>query len=298
MILIIISCPNKAHSFDPEIASFNLKVNAEKVEHNITFRAVLGGEILKFRSKIANTKMVFNEETIDFIDSELDWKAPETPGYYSTSILNDTNTILINIFVMVPRSDVKKGLLGTYRIGTYPPPLKGLDSYKAPNGFIKVTKELAEVKISPHFKLGQFVSKQSSGYPKYVVLRPNLLEKLEFLLEKVNLAGIQTESFVIMSGYRTPYYNKSIGNVANSRHVYGGAADIFIDSNPVNNYMDDLNNDGQINLEDSKYLYAIADKFVKKTGRTYLTGGVGVYKSNSSHGPFIHVDVRGTRARW
>ena len=27
-------------------------------------------------------------------------------------------------------------------------------------------------------------------------------------------------------------------------------------------------------------------------------GGLGVYGSTSAHGPFIHVDVRGTRARW
>jgi hypothetical protein len=29
-----------------------------------------------------------------------------------------------------------------------------------------------------------------------------------------------------------------------------------------------------------------------------LVGGVGVYRGTRSHGPFAHVDVRGTRARW
>jgi hypothetical protein len=29
-----------------------------------------------------------------------------------------------------------------------------------------------------------------------------------------------------------------------------------------------------------------------------LTGGAGLYESNSSHGPYVHVDVRGSRARW
>jgi len=28
------------------------------------------------------------------------------------------------------------------------------------------------------------------------------------------------------------------------------------------------------------------------------TGGLGVYGSNAAHGPFIHVDVRGSKARW
>ena len=29
-----------------------------------------------------------------------------------------------------------------------------------------------------------------------------------------------------------------------------------------------------------------------------LTGGVGIYKATSAHGPFVHIDVRGTKARW
>ncbi len=298
LILIIVFCPNKAECFDPGIAPFSLKINGEKVEHNVAFRAVLGGEILNFESKTPKTRMEINNETFNFIGTDLVWKAPDLPGHYSTSIINKTDTINIHVFVMIPDSEVVNGLLGSYEIGTYPPPLKGLSTYKSPLGFIKVTKELSDIKVSPHFKLGQFVSKQSSGYPKYIVLHPNLIEMLEFLLEKINKKGIKTESFVIMSGYRTPYYNKSIGNVANSRHIYGGAADIFIDVNPVDNWMDDLNGDGQINIEDSKYLYAIADEFVHKTGRTHLTGGVGLYKSTSSHGPFIHIDVRGFKARW
>jgi hypothetical protein len=29
-----------------------------------------------------------------------------------------------------------------------------------------------------------------------------------------------------------------------------------------------------------------------------LTGGVGLYRSTRSHGPFAHIDVRGSKARW
>jgi len=29
-----------------------------------------------------------------------------------------------------------------------------------------------------------------------------------------------------------------------------------------------------------------------------LIGGVGIYHATSAHGPFVHIDVRGTRARW
>lgn len=56
---------------------------------------------------------------------------------------------------------------------------------------------------------------------------------LEFILEKVNAQGYRWETFCVMSGYRTPYYNKAIGNVRYSRHLWGDAADIFIDENPT-----------------------------------------------------------------
>jgi hypothetical protein len=29
-----------------------------------------------------------------------------------------------------------------------------------------------------------------------------------------------------------------------------------------------------------------------------LVGGAGVYRATGEHGPFIHIDVRGSRARW
>jgi hypothetical protein len=29
-----------------------------------------------------------------------------------------------------------------------------------------------------------------------------------------------------------------------------------------------------------------------------LVGGAGVYPATSAHGPFIHIDTRGYRARW
>ena len=47
-----------------------------------------------------------------------------------------------------------------------------------------------------------------------------------------------------MSGYRTPFYNRSIGNQTRfSRHVYGDAADIYADDDG-DGKMDDLDGDG------------------------------------------------------
>ena len=152
--------------------------------------------------------------------------------------------------------------------------------------------------VSPHYRLGQFVSKQSGGYPKYLVLQTQLLRKLEYLTELMNEKGYRTNGFHIMSGYRTPFYNKQIKNKLYSRHQWGGAADIFIDDSPRDNYMDDINRDGKRDVEDVKVIAAlIEEKFDKADYRQYI-GGLGIYKKNAVRGPFIHVDVRGSKARW
>ncbi|MDY6862202.1 MAG: D-Ala-D-Ala carboxypeptidase family metallohydrolase [Thermodesulfobacteriota bacterium] len=99
-------------------------------------------------------------------------------------------------------------------------------------------------------------------------------------------------------GYRTPYYNKIIGNVKYSRHLWGGAADIFIDENPKDKMMDDLNKDGKINWKDAAILYSIIDDmYGEKSYKSYV-GGLARYKKSYSHGPFVHIDVRGKRTRW
>lgn len=288
--------------FEAQLAPFNVHVDGQPVSHQIGFRAVLPGENISITlpgSK--DTLLLFsNNHKLASGNGTLRWKAPRVPGYTPLTIVRekDKKSLSLQLFVMRPASEVANGKLGHYRIGEYPAPLRNLDVYTAPKGFIEVPKALEGIKVSPHFTLGQFLCKQQSAYPKYLVLRPKLVAKLEFLLKEVNDKGIHTDSFVIMSGYRTPYYNKAIGNVASSRHIYGGAADFYIDTHPKDGVMDDLNKDGRVTIEDASVLYAIADEFVKKTGKTELTGGVGLYKATEAHGPFVHIDVRGSRARW
>ena len=61
-------------------------------------------------------------------------------------------------------------------------------------------------------------------------------------------AGLPVTTFRIMSGYRTPYYNRSIGNETRySRHLYGDAADIYVDEDG-DGVMDDLDGDGRADL--------------------------------------------------
>jgi len=62
--------------------------------------------------------------------------------------------------------------------------------------------------------------------------------------------------------------------------------------------MDDLNGDGRVNREDARWLAAFVNGLSRKGLFGEDVGGIGVYGSTSAHGPFVHVDVRGTRGRW
>ncbi len=229
------------------------------------------------------------------------WQAPEQKGLTVLRLHDPESGLAMTFqaFVMVPRASIQNGSLNGYRIGEYPSkPLRGLTIYLPPPGFVEVTRENENTWVSPHFQLKQFVCKQKSDYPRYLVLRERLLLKLEFLLEKVNQQGIACNSFTIMSGFRTPYYNRAIGNVQYSRHVWGGAADIFVDETPRDGIMDDLNGDGVVNREDASWLHRLVESLYKKPDYESFIGGLGLYGANAAHGPFVHVDARGFRARW
>ena len=51
-------------------------------------------------------------------------------------------------------------------------------------------------------------------------------------------------------------------------------------------------------VHDAGVLYDLIDRLYGKKSYEPYVGGLGRYKANAAHGPFVHVDVRGTRARW
>lgn len=289
-------------------APFPLTINGRPLHYTINFQPVMPGEEVVFTSAdhlLPRLNIQVADRALELTRQQWVWRAPERAGVYTAVVhleaagaQNQRQTLEVQLLVMVPANRVSNGHLKGYRIGGYPPPLRELSSYNAPEGFIEVTANTQHTPVSPNFTLGQFLCKQKSGYPKYLVLQPALVNKLEELLLEVNARGIITPSFVIMSGYRTPYYNRAIKNVPSSYHIYGGAADIYIDVNPEDGVMDDLNRDGKLDRRDAALLYDWADSFAARHNRPDLTGGVGEYDSTHAHGPFIHIDVRGTPARW
>jgi hypothetical protein len=62
--------------------------------------------------------------------------------------------------------------------------------------------------------------------------------------------------------------------------------------------MDDLDKNGVIDYRDAKVLYDIVDDMYGKPWYERFIGGLGRYEKTANHGPFVHIDVRGFRARW
>ena len=293
-------------SFDAGRASFSVRAGGEVNPYRILAVCAMPGEGVNIEvvESAAAAVVVASAGEGDLLTSRPGrwvWTAPGKAGLYPIRLSRqDTGEVMtLNMLVLVPASSVRDGYLNGYRIGSYPGTAwKGLAVYRPPRGFIEVTEANLDTPVSPHFTLGQFLCKQQSGHPKYLVLRERLLLKLELVLEHLNGAGIRADSFHVMSGYRTPYYNHEIGNVSHSRHLWGGAADIFVDEDPEDGVMDDLNADGVCDVKDARVLYEIVDGLYGKPFYERLLGGLGQYRRNANHGPFAHVDVRGFRARW
>src|SRR4029079_14012790 len=86
-----------------------------------------------------------------------------------------------------------------------------------------------------HFRLSDFLTHDQQGvWPKYLVLRAPLVDKLELVIAQLESRGIHVTHMQVMSGFRTPLYNARAGERGGrskiSRHMYGDAADVFVDN--------------------------------------------------------------------
>ena len=115
-----------------------------------------------------------------------------------------------------------------------------------------------DIKISPHFKLSEFESRDT----KEVKIKKELIDKLEILRDR-----LEGKPLYINSGYRTPEHNKAVGGAPASKHMKGIAADV----RKVDGYsIDEM------------------AEIAEDVGFT----GIGKYHT------LIHVDVRPYDARW
>jgi uncharacterized protein YcbK (DUF882 family) len=114
-----------------------------------------------------------------------------------------------------------------------------------------------DIKLTENFSLYEFECKDGSHLVK---LDGELLAKLQKLRDRVK------QPITIISGYRTPEYNKKVGGSTLSQHMEGKAADIKV--------------------------RGMTPEQVAKLCEEIGFRGIGIYPT------FVHVDTRLFNARW
>jgi uncharacterized protein YcbK (DUF882 family) len=123
------------------------------------------------------------------------------------------------------------------------------------------------MKLEENFSLSEFKCRDGSDVPEDLMDNVCLLAKnLQVLREHVGLP------IRVISGYRSPKYNRKIGGARKSQHMVAKAADIKIK--------------GMTPAE----VKAVIVELIKE-GKMNV-GGIGLYTT------FTHYDVRGRNARW
>ena len=214
--------------------------------------------------------------------------SPERPGFYRLSVARPAGRHIVDsllVGVMVPFSSKLGSSLNGYRIGSYRWE-RSHEETAPPAGFVEVYAENAELPVSTHFKLGDFLTHDGQErWPRYVALDVRILDKVELVLRYLGSRDHDIPMDV-HSGFRTPYHNLRVPRAAgDSRHQYGDAADLAIDAD----------GDGKVTFSDG---IAVAHA-VEMVERDYpeLVGGLGIY-GNRGGAAYVHIDVRGTKKRW
>jgi hypothetical protein len=290
-----------ADAYEAGAAAFPVQFGDATVEHRVMAVTALPGAPVRVAVPEGGGYRIDAPDRTVFALSGHQWRfsAPDTPGLYPVTVVDTTtrDSVRLQVFVLTPW-DHEGARLDGYRIGDYRQhALRGRERYEAPDGFIEVTAENKDVRVSPNFHLEQFLCKQTDALPQYALVRTRLLQRLERLLGTLNTRGHDVATLHVMSGYRTPYYNRAIGNTTEySRHLYGDAADVFVDADG-DGWMDDLTGDGRATRADARYLARLVRRH-PTPGDDGFDGGLGIYGPAAHRGPFVHVDLRGDRARW
>lgn len=126
------------------------------------------------------------------------------------------------------------------------------------------------IDVPKHFRFSQNFKALDFWPPieahcKFIRVDPLLVQALEEI--RCYLEGAK---ITILSGYRNPEYNRSVGGVPDSAHIDGLAADI------------------KAEVETFAELLKACDHIISNQG------GVGAYPDKG----FVHIDIRGYRSRW
>ncbi len=136
-----------------------------------------------------------------------------------------------------------------------------------------------------------------------MAISPRLIDRLERLRAKLVTADRPEPLIVILRAYISPneagqLRRKGLAMAEFSRNLYGDGAAIIVDANG-DGVMDDMNDDGKIDLHDVDYVSRVIEQIERETG---VYGGVGIHAGPTDpllpKTPYLSIDCRGKRARW
>jgi hypothetical protein len=292
--------PRAATASVASAAADTNRVDTNKVSPDSLFGAAL--DSLVGLSGMLRVKLVADLKVLELgpIARLFGGKRVSEPGVYP--VADSMIKRPFALITMLPFTAKSGSRVGSYLVGSWPSERRSPRSpaYVNPAGFIQVTRDNQDTQVSEHFRLRDFLTHdQQNIWPKYLVLREPLVDKLELIIQDLSKRGVSVKRMTVMSGFRTPQYNaKGVGTggrASDSRHQYGDAADVFVD-NDGNGRMDDLNRDGRVDHRDAQVILDAAERIER--AHPTLVGGGGLYRATRAHGPFAHIDVRGSRARW
>ncbi|MBX3729274.1 MAG: hypothetical protein KF858_08825 [Candidatus Sumerlaeia bacterium] len=208
------------------------------------------------------------------------------------------------------------GTLGGAFVGVYPnelnpnapaPVANNPRTYTPPRSFHRLDDSTATLRLSANATLGTFAPEvfpaEGSG-ARFVAISPELIRFWE-ALHGVTASRRRPApgELRVLRGFVSPHERQRLQRLGIplaefSRYQYGDALAIILDANR-DNRMDDLNNDGRIDIADAEVLAGFIEQALTDAG---LAGGIGVCASfegpNHIGTPYVHVDLRGWNLRW
>ncbi|MFO8184850.1 MAG: hypothetical protein R6U39_11865 [Candidatus Aegiribacteria sp.] len=223
-----------------------------------------------------------------------EWRAPRSHGIFHLDVSTGDAVEKFTVIVPVDSRRWRTTSLNSFPIGSYG---DGNGRERRPEYFVELDAAGMNARVTPHLTLGDFICHLEGSYPQYMALDLRLADKLEEILVAAREVYPPAACIHNISGFRTPIYNAAIGNeTGESLHLYGAAADIWIESWPANGLMDDLDRNKRVDVYDGEYLVEIV-RTLEARG-IVVTGGASAYRWIRSHGPFVHIDTRGSGAVW
>lgn len=231
---------------------------------------------------------------------DLRWQVPFEPGAHPHAV--EVDGAAVDVTVVVPAQVADPSVLGADFL--YPDP-KGPDvpdairshpaAFRRPSLFFLVEPAILNRRVSRRFVLRDFTPWVRQGAAAdWCVLDYGIVEKAEAFADALPGIGRDPGDLKIVSAYRSPGRNRREDASVWSRHIYGDAVDLIVDSNR-DGRMDDLTGDGIVGPEDLRLLAGVVS--VIESGGRCRPGGCGLYQSSETQGA-VHIDARGHRARW